>query len=349
MSNLAVIYHEGHKQHDPTKYGYPSPERVERVERILEFLKQKNIFERGDCNLVKPIPSTKEDLLRVHTPRLLEFIENYNKSKKVFFGHDTCIGKGTYNACLLSAGGAITAAKSVLHNKYDYSFALIRPPGHHSKEDKFAGFCVVNNAAILAKYLKEKEGLKRIMILNIDAHASNGTSKIFYSDAKVLCVSMHQSPKDFYPFEGFMNEIGKAPATGYTINIEMPPESGDAEYLKNFDEIVIPIRDQFKPEFIIVECGFDSHYADPISRLNLTSKGYYAMTKLTFLLEGGYVTKILSRQTYSIINALTNRKVLLEGEAESVDLAFARETKCIKKYEENFKQLKSIIGDYWRV
>jgi len=67
-----------------------------------------------------------------------------------------------------------------------------RPPGHHAEPDKGMGFCIFNNIAIAAKHALENRGLKRVAIVDYDVHHGNGTQKAFYSDDRVLFISLHQ-------------------------------------------------------------------------------------------------------------------------------------------------------------
>ncbi len=87
---------------------------------------------------------------------------------------------------LLAAGGAIEAVKLVVAEKFQEAFALVRPPGHHAGRYYALGFCIFNNAAVAAGYLLRYFGLRRILILDIDAHHGNGTQEIFYNTNKVL-------------------------------------------------------------------------------------------------------------------------------------------------------------------
>ena len=125
-----------------------------------------------------------------------------------------------------------------LVEKYDAVFVLTRPAGHHATHDMYGGFCLFNNSAIVAKKLTAKG---KVMILNWDVHASNGTKRIFYTQKDVLTISIHQNPVSFFPNEGFVEEIGSGEGKGYSINIPMPIGSGDENYLNVFDRVVSPI------------------------------------------------------------------------------------------------------------
>lgn len=311
MSKLAVVYYSGHTKHFSLQYKDSSPQLVE---SIVNILRREALFEKpnNNCTLVKPNLASEEDLLTVHEPEYVDFIHTYSLSGGGTLPRATYVNKGTWEAALLSTGSVLEAGKLV-QTGHDFAFALSRPPGHHATQDMYGGFCIFNNSAILAKRLC-KQG--RVMILNWDAHASNGTKHIFYSDPQVLTLSIHQDPTHFFPQEGFVEEIGAASGRGFSINVPMPPRSGDKEYLQVFKSIVEPIYRQFQPAYLIVECGFDAHSKDPLTNLSLTANGYYQLSKrlldlresgIVFTLEGGYNINTIGKLAYTVVCALLGK------------------------------------------
>jgi len=179
------------------------------------------------------------------------------------------------------------------------------------------GFCYFNNVAVMARYLQEKLGLKKILILDWDAHAANGTMDIFYDDPSVLNISIHQDPVSFYPGTGFAEQIGQGPGKGYTVNVPLRSGAGDSDYVYVLEELVIPLARSFQPELIAISTGFDSHNDDFISGLQLTENGYGFLTemmmnlakeicggRLMVELEGGYNLEAISRSSYAVVNSL---------------------------------------------
>ena len=79
-------------------------------------------------------------------------------------------------------------------------FAIFDLPGHHSSQNKAAGFCILNNVGIGAKYLLNKYKYKKVAIIDFDVHHGNGTQDIFYNNKNVLFISTHQYP--YYPGTG---------------------------------------------------------------------------------------------------------------------------------------------------
>ncbi len=202
----------------------------------------------------------------------------------------------------------------------------------------------------MAKHLQREFNIKKILILDWDAHAANGTMDVFYEDPTVLNISIHQDPISFYPGTGFMEQIGNGEGRGYTVNIPVPTGSGNSDYIYILNEFVIPIARSYKPDMIAISTGFDSHSDDFISGLQLTEEGYGLMTqimvdladklcngKLTVELEGGYNLEATARSSYAMVNTLIGIAEIPEEKIEG------NATDSVARI---VKQLKEIFSDY---
>ena len=161
------------------------------------------------------------------------------------------------------------------------------------------GFCLFNNVAIAARHLQRKHGFERIAIVDWDLHHGNGTEAIFYDDPSVLYVSLHQYP--FYPGTGAVTDTGRGSGLGFNVNVPFSAGVGDEGYVLALEEIIAPVLRQFAPQFVLVSAGFDCHWRDPLGGMQVTEKGFLAMTRillqvaedvadgrLVAVLEGGY-------------------------------------------------------------
>ena len=312
MKKTALIYHEDYLRHNAGEF---HPERKERLVETMNYLREMGILERVE--LMKPDPCSDEDILRVHTREHLEYIKNLSRSGGGAIDADTYCQSETYEIAKLAVGGDILAGDAVMRGRVNNAYALVRPPGHHATRDRAMGFCYFNNVAIMIRYLQEKFNLRRIFLFDWDAHAANGTMEIFYEDPSILNVSVHQDPRTFYPGTGFMEQRGRGKGEGFTVNIPVPSGTGDADYIYILKEFVIPILERYKPEFIVISAGQDSHRDDPISGLCLTENCYGEMThllleqaerfcngRLVVELEGGYNLKAFARSNYAIVSSL---------------------------------------------
>jgi len=145
---------------------------------------------------------------------------------------------------------------------------------HHAKPNYGEGFCIYNDVAFCARYLQHQYKLDRILILDTDAHAGNGTADYFYDDPTVLLIDLHQDPRTLYPGTGFTDQVGSGSGRGFTINVPLPVYSGHESYKLVFEEIVQPVAEEFKPQIIIRNGGSDPHVSDGLANLGLQVKDF---------------------------------------------------------------------------
>jgi len=223
----------------------------------------------------------------------------------------TPIMKNTYNAARGSAECALTGASILLKSKETVVYALCRPSGHHAGPRVFGGYCYFNNAATAAEYLSQKG---RVAILDIDYHHGNGTQEFFVHRNDVFTCSIHGDPAEEYPyFWGFKNERGKGDAIGSNLNLPLPLKSGDDIYLSAVDKACHAIH-LFKPDYLIISAGFDTHSEDPIGGFSLSLEVYRRVAERLSALnlptlicqEGGYNLKILGHCAQEFLSGFNN-------------------------------------------
>ncbi len=338
-----LVYSPRYLEHSLAQH----PENNQRLKAIIRLLEEKKVFEK--VPLLEPAQAREEDILRAHAKEVLERVRSASLRGGTMLDPDTYVTRNSFEVAMLAAGGAITGVEKVLNGTSRYCFALVRPPGHHATKQRSMGFCLFNNVAVAAKYAVEKHALEKIFILDYDVHHGNGTQDIFYSSSQVLFASLHQYP--FYPGTGSADEIGRGDGKGYTLNIPLPAGTGDADYLKAIDEIVLPVLKQFKPELMLVSAGYDAHVSDMIGGMNLSTSCYYRISELlkknfgggiVFSLEGGYNLDALAECVYAALAPLFG----LEFEAEESK----HEDKEISVYaRKRIEEVKKELKDYWQL
>jgi acetoin utilization deacetylase AcuC-like enzyme len=282
--------------------GFNHPERKERLDSILESIKQIKDIKIS----FKEAPLADMDSISlVHPKKHIEKIfSNIPKSGLIGVEKepyaDTMLCSNSKNAILRSCGAGIAAADDLMNNNKRI-FCAIRPPGHHAEKTKAMGFCFINNIAVTARYLQKKYKINKIAIIDFDVHHGNGTQEIFYNDETVAYGSSHEFP--LFPGTGSEEETG----AGNIFNAPIKSGIKGKEFLKVFEQKVLNPIDKFKPEIVLISAGFDAHTRDPLANINLESKDYYEITKkivdlanihskgrIISFLEGGYDLLALS-------------------------------------------------------
>ena len=150
-----------------------------------------------------------------------------------------------------------------------------------------------------------------------DIHHGNGTQNSFYDRPEVLYFSTHQFP--YYPGSGLFEETGAKEGKGFTVNVPLSGGQGDEDYMKIFKEVLQPIAEEYKPQFILVSAGYDIYYLDPLGTMSVTSNGFFLMTRflkglaeeqcdgrLLLALEGGYHVEGVAESVKRTLLALTD-------------------------------------------
>ena len=219
MTKTAIVYSPKYLRH---KTGPKHPEVPSRLRVIMRELNNSGVLKHENCSLVEPEPISQKDLQIVHSPSYIKQIKQFcSCGGGLVDVQDTVVSAESYDVALLAAGGAVKAVNLVMNKTYTNAFAFVRPPGHHAGSCYDMGFCVFNNVAVAASHLLNNCNLKRVAILDIDAHHGNGTQDIFYKNSNVLYVSLHEDPIEF-PLSGFVDETGKGDGLGYTVNVPLP-------------------------------------------------------------------------------------------------------------------------------
>ena len=297
----------------------PHPSSVTIIRRIKEFLDGSGLTDQ-----MLPIPArpaTEDELTVYHTKEYIAGIRAYAAGGP-FQGpwgdvdEETVLSPGSFEAALYAAGGAMNAVDAVMDGKVRNVYALLRPPCHHAMSNHAMGFCIFNNTVIAAHHARNKYGLERIMIVDWDVHHGNGTQDAFYQDPGVLFVSLHQ--ENWFPkLAGKLEQVGTGAGARYTVNIPLPPGTGDRGYRAAFEQLVVPIGLNFRPQLIVITAGQDANWLDPLAHMMVTMDGFRVMSqlmlalaekvcdgRLVLLQAGGYSTAYVPYCTIGAIEPL---------------------------------------------
>lgn len=272
-----------------------------------------------ELHSIKPRYASIEELQYVHDLEYIKQIEAMNE-KGGDAGEFTTFGAGGGDIAKLAVGGVIEAVDAVATGVVKNCYALIKPCGHHANKNRGIGFCIYNCIAIGAKYGQKKYGYRRVCILDFDGQHGNGTQQAFWGDDSVLYISTHQD--NLYPSgSGTIDQTGEGKGRGYTINVPLPPGTGEGGFDEAWKRVIIPAIDAFGPDIIMVSAGYNCTAMDPMSRLMLSSGALVVFTenlmkladkhcsgRLVFVHEGGYSQATTPFCVLSVIETLMERK-----------------------------------------
>ena len=290
-----LLYDQVYLKHST---GAGHPERPERLSAILDRLRRVGLL--AELTRITPRAADLRWLTTVHGRAYVQRVE---ASCLAGLGHvgpaDAPVGPESYAAAVTAVGGVLAAVDAVMEGRLRNAFCAVRPPGHHALPEKAMGFCLFNTVAIAAKYIQQRAGLARVLIVDWDVHHGNGTQAVFYGDPGVFYFSIHQSP--FYPGTGAADERGVGDGLGSTLNVPLPAGTSDATLQAVFEGQLTPAALTFAPDFVLVSAGFDAHEDDPLGQMSVTPEGFASLTRvvksiadqccggrLVSVLEGGY-------------------------------------------------------------
>lgn len=359
--DFAILFSKEIEEYD---FGENHPFHGRRGNLFLSYFKEKI---KQDFPILTASPIEDTDLFLICEKEYVEFTREFFQKKEkgedfngrfyLYHSSDNFPGKNPGKIELGARyilGQAKLAADLVVSGKFKKVIS-IGGGLHHAKKNFGEGFCLYNDVAFCARYLLEKYKLKRILILDTDAHAGNGTMEYFWREKKVLFIDIHQDPKTLYPGTGFLEQIGEGEGKSFTINIPLPPFSGDSSFKLVFEEIIEPVVKEFSPEIIIRNGGSDPHFSDPLTNLNLTLKGFEMIGKKVRelaevcggkeidLIASGYNLEILPSAWTSLLAGLLGFNVKIKEEISKKEPPEVKqETKRI------VKKIKKILKPYWQ-
>jgi acetoin utilization deacetylase AcuC-like enzyme len=256
-----------------------------------------------------------EALARVHAPGYLAELEAFCAQGGGDLDPDTYARADSWRAARRAAGAGLAALDALERLGEGVGFVPVRPPGHHAYPDRAMGFCLLNNIAVAAASRRARGD--RVLIVDWDVHHGNGTQAVFWDDPDVLYVSTHQHP--LYPGTGRPDEVGGPAAPGLTVNLPLPPGATGDVVRSAFDEVARPVMEEFRPDWVLVSCGFDAHQADPLGGMALSAGDFAELARVVsefapgpgrtvLFLEGGYDAMALRTSVEATLASLLGRR-----------------------------------------
>jgi acetoin utilization deacetylase AcuC-like enzyme len=287
---------------------------AEKYKRIHDRLLETGIAEKAD--FVTPQPASDQDVLLVHTPQYVQKLKTGTLSAQEELQLEVPYSPELVRAFWLAAGGSILAADYALKQGVAFS---VGGGFHHAFPDHGEGFCMIHDVAIAIRRMQRDDRIRSAMTVDCDVHQGNGTAAIFAgmripsdplpstsagtlasAPAKlgnahagdVFTISLHQ--ENNYP-------AWKPPSS---IDVDLPDEIGDEDYLAWLDNALSSGLRQFTPELLCYIAGADPYREDQLGGLSLTIEGLKRRDELVFRVAkargipvmvtfaGGYARKV---------------------------------------------------------
>ena len=373
-----IIYHPKYKLYD---LGKDHPFSSVRVEMVLDLLKKLGY----SIDMETPKPVTPEMLFKIHDESYVKTIEalskgeNNSEAEKYGLGTiDNPVTLGMAEGARYHVGGTLLGAKLLLEEK---AKKVLQLGGgfHHAHKNLAAGFCIYNDLALAIKEMTGQEW--HVAYIDIDVHHADGVQEIFYTDDKVMTISLHESGEFLFPGTGWIHELGQGMGRALKLNLPLDPFTEGDSFLEVVEGIVEPALRWYKPDALIIMAGADAHFSDPLADLMLTTFDYekifrkildfadeYSKGRIMFTLGGGYsitATPRIWTLLYLIIKNLQipnklpekwrkkwNKKIGIELPEFLHDILPAyelipRKREIEKNNRELIRRMKDSVAQYW--
>jgi len=362
---LAILYREELNEYD---FGPGHPFRGDRYEIFPRFIREK--LSDAYYQIIQAEWASDEDLLKICKEDYIDFTKTFYKaaSSGLYYEGDFYRFHSGDNkpagtpgkieeAARLVVGQAKLAVDLVEGGKFNKAVS-IGGGMHHAKENSGEGFCIYNDVAFAARYLIDKYKLEKILILDTDAHAGNGTCEYFYNESKVLFIDLHQDPMTLYPGTGFLHDIGTGKGKGFTINVPLPMYAGYDSYQLIFNELIQPVAKEFRPQIIIRNGGSDPHFDDGLTQLGLPVKGFRMIGdkvreiskicdgKVIDLIASGYNKSVLPYAWLALLSGLADIEIAIE-ELGLIPPRFQKDT-SLNSTKAVLKEIQRNLSPYWK-
>ena len=243
---------------------------IKKFSALAEYLLQNNIVKRFHI----PRECSLETLSKSHSMEYINNIKNKTLDRKAQVRIGFPINDSVIKRSFLATGGTVLASKLAL----DFRLSCNTAGGsHHAGYDYGSGYCVFNDVAVAANYIKFKKKIKKILILDLDVHQGNGNSEIFKNDKDIFTFSMHC--KSNFPAKKSISDL----------DVELEDNLEDKTYNKILKENLISLN-KYSFDFVFYIAGVDVHYQDKLGKLKLTEEGIYKRDQM--VIENFFSRKI---------------------------------------------------------
>lgn len=205
------------------------------------------------------------------------------------------------------AGTTLTACKCLIESKSRISVALTGGR-HHAMKNYASGFCYVNDCVLAILALRRR--FPNVLYVDVDVHHGDGVQEAFQYSPRVRCVSFHRHAAGVFPTTGAANDSGPI---GNCLNVPLKYGTDDQTFITAFHESIKRVLADFLPDCIVVTCGADGIYGDPVNEWNLTPyslseciNSLVSLGPLLLLGGGGYNNCVTAKTWAAVLSKLSD-------------------------------------------
>lgn len=257
----SILIHSGRF----SEYTHPLPHfNTQQAQMTFELIKKHGYMDEPWMRIEEPRPIEVKQLYQSSSPTFVDQLQQHNIPLST-----TLSGPGLFDFILLYTSSTLTAADFIVRKGANLVF---NPMGgfHQSSREKAKDFCYINDVILVIDYLLAQG--YRVAYINLGALHGEGVQQAFYSDDRVLVLSLHQQ-EESNSSKGKKEKTGKGSGLGFNINIPLPPNTDDEAFQWICSQLMVPAVKTFTPTVIVCTLGADAHKNDPTSELNLTNNG----------------------------------------------------------------------------
>ena len=266
---------------------------AEKYQRIHKRLLETGVAEPQD--FLTPESASDRDILLVHTPQYVNKLKTGTLSAHEELQMEIPYSPELVHAFWLAAGGSILAADHALRDGVAFN---IGGGFHHAFPDHGEGFCMIHDVAVAIRRMQRDDRIRYAMTVDCDVHQGNGTAAIFAGtrvpsaplpsrSAPTLNVSAPAKVRNAHAGDVFtisLHQENNYPAwkPPSSIDVDLPDEIGDDDYLAWLDNALSSALREFEPELICYIAGADPYREDQLGGLSLTINGLKRRDELVF-------------------------------------------------------------------
>jgi len=288
---IPLVYHPAY---NITAFGLERlhPFDSRKYRRIHDALIARGLRRRSD--FVRPRPVSQRDLLTIHTPDHLRSLQSPKTLARIL--EVPIVGRlpgwlanwRILRPMRFATGGTIHACRLAL----DHGIAINLGGGYHHAADAWGGgFCVYADVPLAAKILHQESKIKRVMVVDLDAHQGNGTAAVFHGWDWAFIFDLYE--RELFPARKEREDYPLPVGSGLTGN----------EYLGIVTDTLPKALDAVRPDLVIYNAGSDPYVGDPLagfrlSRSDLSERDLLVVSSVrdrnipvAMVLSGGYSTE----------------------------------------------------------